>query len=101
MYRNYVMKDRTLYLRSKVVVEKRDEYESYLKELELNMETERVEELKDKVIEDIIKYHSHMNNLVFILHALLQNILDKCNDKLNLPNKSVEDYIPQLVYRSL
>ncbi len=100
MYRNYILRNGTLYLRSKVVVEKRDEYESYIREMEKNVSLERVNEIKKMLIEDILKYHHHMNHLVSILHSLLQNILDKCNEKLNLPMESLDDYLPKLVYRS-
>ena len=72
MYRNYYVTDRTLYLRSKLVVEKRDEYESYLKELEVNQNMERIKEMKERVTEDIKRYYNHLNNLVSILHSLLQ-----------------------------
>ena len=101
MYRNYYLKDRTLYLRSKVVVEKRDEYESYLKELEVISNVERIKEMKQRVTEDIKTYYNHLNNLISILHSLIQLLLDQCNEKLNLPNESVEDYVPKIVYRSL
>lgn len=100
MYRNYILRNGILYLRSKVVVEKRDEYESYIREMEENVSLERVNKIKKMLIEDILKYDHHMNHLVSILHSLLQNILDKCNEKLNLPMESLEDYLPKLVYRS-
>lgn len=101
MYRNYCVRNGTLYLGSKLVVEKRDEYESYLKELEVISSVERIKEIKQIVTDDIETYHNHLNNLVSILHSIMQLLLDQCNEKLNIPKESVEDYIPKMVYRSL
>lgn len=101
MYRNYVLRNGTLCYRSKLVVEKKYEYDSYLQELEVISSVERIKEMKQRVTEDIKRYYNHLNNLVSILHSILQLLLDQCNEKLNLPKESVEDYVPKIVYRSL
>jgi 3-polyprenyl-4-hydroxybenzoate decarboxylase len=98
MYKNYYIKNRTLHIRSKFILDKKEEYESMISQLPHQSSIE-IQHMKERIIHDIVMYHHHPNCFIEILDFLLQNVLDECNILLNLPKEWVQDYIPALVYR--
>jgi len=97
MYLNYYIRNRTLHIRSKFVLDKKEEYEKIFSQIQFYTPQE-VQFVKDQLIQDILRYHHHPNHFITILREILQTLLDFCNQSLNLPKETIDQYLAELVY---